>query len=115
MLRTEYEEITQKMLEESDDFELTIHGVLFKRGVENLGPFEQFKHFEFVKRGGGRGGGDGNDSWDVPRGVPEHFRNGPVPEISRQCRTPALAFYNRLRTCCQKMKNRQASSRLVLG
>lgn len=58
MLCGEYEKIVEEMLKKSD--KMTTHGVLFKMGVQNLGPFEQFKHLEFVKRGGG-----GNDSWDV--------------------------------------------------
>ena len=46
MLRAEYEDIVNEILKKSA--KRTIHGVLFKAGVKNLDPFEQFKHLEFV-------------------------------------------------------------------
>ena len=60
-LRKEYDEIVERILKKSDEIDLTIHGVLFKEGVTNLDPFEDFKYLEYVKRGGGIGG----ESWDV--------------------------------------------------
>ena len=76
-LPQKYDKITDAMSQGEQE---TIHGWLLAEGVEDLGPFEAFKHLEFVKRGGG---GD-NESWDVyVRKVPSRAHEIPASENMR--------------------------------
>ena len=75
-LRQKYDEITDAMLQGDQE---TIHGWLLAEGVEDLGPFEEFKHLEFVKRGGGD-----NEKWNVyVRKVPLQAQEIPASENMR--------------------------------